>query len=48
MNQIEFNPYCSDEDILKSCEEHDIVVQAYSPIGSGTKVGAHGETQMGK
>jgi len=46
VNQIEFNPYCCDDDILKSCEEHGIVVQAYSPIGSGTKVGAQGETQM--
>ena len=47
MNQIEFNPYCCDEDILKACEEHGIIVQAYSPIGSGTRIGARGESKLG-
>ena len=47
MNQIEFNPYVCDDDILKVCGEHGIVVQAYSPIGSGTKVGRRGETISG-
>ena len=47
LNQIEFNPYVCDDDILKVCGEHGIVVQAYSPIGSGTKVGRRGETLSG-
>lgn len=47
LNQIEFNPYCCDEDILKACEEHGIIVQAYSPIGSGSRIGARGESKMG-
>lgn len=34
-NQIEFNPYMVDKDILEVCKEHNIIVQAYAPIGSG-------------
>ena len=38
MNQIEFNPYCCDQDILDVCKEHGIVVQAFAPVGSGTRM----------
>ena len=48
LNQIEFNPYCYDEDIFKSCEEHGIVVQAYSPLGAGVNPGKDGEARSGK
>ena len=51
MNQIEFNPYCCDNDILAVCKENGIVVQAFAPIGSGARPGrgkALGETQLGK
>ena len=34
LNQIEFNPYCVDQDILEYCKENKIIVQAYSPLGS--------------
>ena len=34
LNQIEFNPYCVDQDILNYCRENKIIVQAYSPLGS--------------
>ena len=34
INQIEFNPYCVDQDILDACFENGILVQAYSPLGS--------------
>ena len=34
LNQIEFNPYCVDQDILEYCRENKIIVQAYSPLGS--------------
>jgi len=37
LNQTEFNPYMRDQDILDVCKENGIVVQAYAPIGSGTK-----------
>ena len=35
VNQIEFNPYLVDNDILDVCKEHGIIVQAYAPLGSG-------------
>ena len=34
LNQVEFNPYCVDEDILNCCRENKILLQAYSPLGS--------------
>ena len=34
LNQIEFNPYCVDQDIVNCCRENKIIVQAYSPLGS--------------
>ena len=34
LNQIEFNPYCVDQDILDYCQAKNILVQAYSPLGS--------------
>ena len=38
INQIEFNPYVVDNDILDACKTNGIVVQAYSPLGCGTGV----------
>ena len=38
VNQIEFNPYLVDNDILDVCKTNKIVVQAYAPIGTGTGV----------
>lgn len=35
VNQIEASPYLQWSNIVKYCQEHDIVVQAYSPLGSG-------------
>ena len=37
VNQIEFNPYLVDKDILDVCKEHKIIVQAYAPIGGGSR-----------
>ena len=37
VNQIELNPYCLDNDILQACQENNILVQAYAPIGSGKR-----------
>lgn len=33
--QIEMNPYFYDPELLKFCEEHSIIVQAWSPLGNG-------------
>ena len=38
LNQIEFNPYIVDNDILDVCKCNKIVVQAYSPLGTGAGV----------
>ena len=35
VNQIEFNPYLGDNDILDVCKTNKIVVQADAPIGTG-------------
>ena len=37
LNQIEFNPYNADYDILDVCKENNILVQAYAPLGSSEK-----------
>ena len=37
LNQIEFNPYNADYDIVKACKENNILVQAYAPLGSSEK-----------
>lgn len=35
VNQIEASPYLQHTNIVKYCQKHSIVVQAYSPLGSG-------------
>merc|ERR1712151_1250695 len=36
VNQIEYNVFSHDEEIIKFCDEHNITVEAYSPL-SGAK-----------
>ena len=36
INQIELNPLMVDKDIVNVCQEHQILVQAYAPLGSGS------------
>ena len=36
VNQIEFNPRMQDEEIYKFCQNKGIVLEAWSPLGSGT------------
>ena len=46
VNQIEFNPYLVDKEILETCEKHKILVQSYGPIGSGPRK-PQGEVEEG-
>ena len=48
VNQIEFNPYMADNDILDVCKTHKIAVQAYAPIGTGTGVRVRDTSKDGK
>lgn len=35
VNQIEFHISCTQDDIVAYCKEHDILVEAWSPLGNG-------------
>jgi len=35
VNQVNFNPYAYRRGLLAECEEHGIVLEAYSPLGTG-------------
>ena len=45
VNQIEVHPYLQERDLVKYCKENNIVVQAYSPLANGQKLG---ETSLGE
>lgn len=38
VNQIEIHPWLQRVELVKYCQEHDIVVQAYSPFAKGQKL----------
>ncbi|SAM05242.1 hypothetical protein [Absidia glauca] len=38
VNQIEITPYLQRNDIAKFCQEHDILIEAYSPLTRGEKL----------
>lgn len=35
VNQMEFNPYMQDEEVLEYCHQQGIILEAWSPLGSG-------------
>lgn len=37
MNQVELHPYLQQDELLAWCREHDVLVTAYSPLGSSDR-----------
>ena len=35
VNQVQFNPFAYRRRLLEACEEHGVVLEAYSPLGTG-------------
>ncbi|SPJ75313.1 reductase [Fusarium torulosum] len=44
VNQIEIHPFLPNEELVKFCQENDILPAAYSPLGSQNQVPTTGET----
>ena len=40
INQVQFSPYEYRRGLLEACAERDVVLEAYSPLGTGRHVGA--------
>ena len=43
VNQIEIHPFLPNDDLVKYCFDHDIMPEAYSPLGSQNQVASTGE-----
>lgn len=43
VNQIEIHPFLPNNALVKYCQEHDILPEAYSPLGSQNQVPTTGE-----
>ncbi|KAF4457570.1 hypothetical protein F53441_620 [Fusarium austroafricanum] len=38
VNQIELHPWCQQRDVVTYCQENSIVIEAYSPLATGTRM----------
>ncbi|KAM0347113.1 hypothetical protein ACHAPU_005052 [Fusarium lateritium] len=38
VNQIELHPWCQQRDVVAFCQENDVVIEAYSPLATGTRL----------
>ncbi|KAH7328481.1 putative aldo-keto reductase [Stachybotrys elegans] len=38
VNQIELHPWCQQRELVAYCQEHSIVIQAYSPLATGARL----------
>ena len=38
VNQVECHPYLQQKELKEFCQQHDIIIEAYSPLMNGTKV----------
>lgn len=48
VNQIEWSPFGHSEEMIKSCAEKKIVIQAYSPLTRATRLDEETLTQLGQ
>jgi diketogulonate reductase-like aldo/keto reductase len=39
VNQVQFSPFAYRRSLLDACEEHQVVLEAYSPLGTGSHLG---------
>jgi len=39
VNQVQFNPFAYRRALLEACERHGVVLEAYSPLGTGRHLG---------
>nr|WP_241659172.1 aldo/keto reductase [Halorubrum salsamenti] len=47
-NQVQYNPYFHQDEMLSFCREHDVLLTAYSPLAAGTVVDDETLTRIGE
>jgi 2,5-diketo-D-gluconate reductase A len=46
VNQVQFNPYAYRKELLDVCAQHEIVLEAYSPLGTGRHLSSESVTRI--
>jgi len=46
VNQVQFNPYAYRKELLDACAQHEIVLEAYSPLGTGRHLSSETATRI--